>query len=69
MLGKLSSLLSYWKVLEVYVCKRFPSNKLPVFGMVFTYFAFAYLYSRFRYTLHLSNCSQESNNNWNFNKL
>ncbi len=45
MFGKLSSLLSYWKVLEVYTLKRFPSNKLPVFGMVFTYLT---LY----YTLH-----------------
>ena len=38
MLGKLSSLLSYWKVLEVYTLKRFPSNKVPLFGMVLTNF-------------------------------
>jgi hypothetical protein len=37
MLGKISSLLSYWKVLEVYTLKRFPSSKLPLFGMVSTY--------------------------------
>ncbi len=37
MFGKLSSLVSYWKVLEVYLLKRFPSNKLPIFGMTFTY--------------------------------
>jgi hypothetical protein len=38
MIGKLGSLLSYWKCLEVYTLKRFPSNKLPMFGMIFTYF-------------------------------
>jgi len=43
MLGKLSSLVSYWKVLEVYTLKRFPSNKLPIFGMVFTYISLYYM--------------------------
>ncbi len=44
MLGKLSSLVSYWKVLEVYTLKRFPSNKLPMFGMVFTYLWLTYTF-------------------------
>lgn len=70
MLGKLSSLVSYWKVLEVYLCKRFPSNKLPVFGMVFTYMAFYMLATRWR-ILKQFYLQQEgldySENSWNFN--
>jgi hypothetical protein len=46
MFGKLASLVSYWKVLEVYTLKRFPSNKLPVFGMVFTYLSLYYFIHR-----------------------
>lgn len=46
MFGKLSSFVSYWKVLEVYTLKRFPSNKLPVFGMVFTYLSLYYFIHR-----------------------
>jgi hypothetical protein len=46
MFGKLASLVSYWKVLEVYTLKRFPSNKLPVFGMVFTYLSLSYILHR-----------------------
>ncbi len=46
MFGKLSSFVSYWKVLEVYTLKRFPSNKLPVFGMVFTYLSLYYFVHR-----------------------
>ena len=39
MLGKLSLFINYLKVFEVYIVKRFPSTKLPMIGMVFTYFA------------------------------
>ena len=46
MFGKLASLVSYWKVLEVYTLKRFPSNKLPLFGMVFTYLSLYYILHR-----------------------
>ena len=46
MFGKLASLVSYWKVLEVYTLKRFPSNKLPLFGMVFTYLSLYYILYR-----------------------
>jgi hypothetical protein len=46
MLGKLSSFLSYFKVLEVYVIKRFPSNKAPLFGMIVTYMGVYFIFTR-----------------------
>ena len=45
MFGKIAALISYTKNLEVYLIKRFPSTKIPVAGMMFTYLAsFAILY-------------------------
>ncbi len=72
MLGKFSSFVSYWKCLEVYLVKRFPSNKLPMFGMVFTYFTFFYFYSRFRssreYLMNMK-CLPGNENTWNFTEV
>jgi hypothetical protein len=38
MFGKLSSIVNYMKCLEVYTVKRYPSTKLPLIGLVTTYF-------------------------------
>jgi hypothetical protein len=38
MLGKVSILLNYFKALEVYIVKRYPTNKIPLAGLVTTYF-------------------------------
>ncbi len=76
MLGKLSSLVSYWKVLEVYTLKRFPSNKLPLFGMVSTYLLIAYMFhstirdarlEQLRTKRTLSQEKKIKDNQWSFN--
>lgn len=50
MLGKLINFINYWKALEVYIIKRFPSNKIPVFGTVATYLGLYYLFNRWELT-------------------
>jgi hypothetical protein len=47
MFGKLASVLAYFKALEVYVVKRYPTAKLPIWGMVFTYAGIYFLASRY----------------------
>jgi hypothetical protein len=39
MFGKISSILYYFKVFDVYIVKRFPTNKLPLAGLIATYFS------------------------------
>lgn len=43
MLGKVASVASYFKCLEVYIIKRYPGAKLPLWAMVATY-CFTYFY-------------------------
>lgn len=54
MLGKTSSLISYIKNLEVYVIKRYPSNKLPMFGIIFTYLTAFYILNRMSLTMKIN---------------
>jgi hypothetical protein len=48
MLGKLTTFVTYWKCLEVYIIKRFPSTKIPVMGMVVTYLTLYFMYRRWK---------------------
>lgn len=74
MFGKISILLTYPKVLDVYIVKRFPSNKLPMTGLVFAYFAaflFIKTYSRETITdsldyLNCSKCDKRELGKWEF---
>ncbi len=74
MFGKLSPFLTYLKVFDVYIVKRFPSNKLPIIGMIFTYFAFYQFlktYTRasvltIAYRKEINNKNQERLGRWNF---
>ncbi len=46
MFGKLSALVSYMKIWDVYIIKRFPSNKLSIWGMILSYSMIAYMINR-----------------------
>lgn len=80
MFGKIAALISYTKNLEVYLIKRFPSTKIPVAGMIFTYLATFYLINRWALMHRTSNLryirENQSTNEcncpvpglWSFNK-
>lgn len=38
MFGKVSALVNYMKIWDVYIVKRFPSNRISLWGMGFSYF-------------------------------
>lgn len=46
MFGKLSCIVSYMKIWDVYIVKRFPSNKLSIWGMILSYSIIAYMFNR-----------------------
>jgi len=80
MFGKISAILFYLKNFEVYLIKRFPSTKVSVTGMTFTYLTTLYLLNRWTLihrTNYLRQIRQNQNTNecncpfpglWSFNK-
>jgi hypothetical protein len=74
MFGKLSVFVNYIRVFDVYIVKRFPSNKLPVAGLIMTYlFAYQCLktYSRdtflkLYYSDDLDKKNKDKLGKWNF---
>ncbi len=74
MFGKFSPFLTYLKVFDVYIVKRFPSNKLPMLGLIFTYFACYHIFKTYSrdslltiyYRKHMTKKSQERLGRWNF---
>ena len=54
MFGKISSVINYFKVFDVYIVKRFPTNKIPLAGLIATYFT-TYLFIRIYFRDSLAN--------------
>ncbi len=46
MFGKLSTIVSYQKIWDVYIIKRFPSNKLSIWGMILSYSLVTWMFYR-----------------------
>jgi len=46
MFGKLSTIVSYMKIWDVYIIKRFPSNKLSIWGMLLSYSMIAWFLNK-----------------------
>jgi hypothetical protein len=69
MFGKLSLFINYLKVFEVYTVKRFPTNKLPLAGLITAYFSmmmFIRTYSREFVVKDLYRCDKGKKGNWKF---
>ena len=54
MFGKISAIVNYQKIWDVYIVKRFPSNRISVWGMAFSY-SLAFWMMHRMLTLHRSN--------------
>lgn len=46
MFGKISTLINYMKIWDVYIVKRFPSAKISLWGMGFSYLAIYFAMQR-----------------------
>jgi len=47
MFGKISAILNYMKIWDVYIIKRFPSNRISLWGMGFSYLVIFWAMKRF----------------------
>lgn len=68
MFGKLAAITSYMKIWDVYLIKRFPSNKLSIWGMMLSYSLCAWFFTRVLLTHRTNSLRKMRTNNYDCHK-